>query len=154
MVTDKQIDDLKGAIRAALVAYAEEHNETWYIEAGYTNKHWYCETATANRGYARFAWKKNRAPRSDMKVAAVLDKETGKFIRARVSKAGIRPGKTQPKNPPTIDSYTLNKAGVVEGVGYPERLRIAFVSYTPTPNHRNRQMSGTRPRRCVPTRVS
>ena len=66
--------------------------------------------------------------RSDFQVAAILDTESGVFVKGTVSAKGLRLAKGQPKAPPTIESYAVDSCGTVKGVGYAQKKRYVSLS--------------------------
>lgn len=124
-VTQEQIDALAQAIREAVILYAASDNSQPFMRTARNSNYWACEVAIIGPGDMRY--RKKGPMRSDFTTGAILDLKTGLFMKGTISKAGIRVTKGQPKNPPSIDNYTLGVTGAVADVGYrlPDRVRFS-----------------------------
>jgi len=119
-VTQPQLDALQTNIKTRAFAQSEKLDRRAFVETGTAGAYWLCRTA--------FISKHQTKPMArDYKPAAVINTETGEFVKASITKAGLRLTKSQPKNPPTIDAYELNNCGDVVGT-HPKRTFITLVS--------------------------
>lgn len=115
VVTDEQITALLTAMWEKCLDRAEKYDVSFDGLYGEDGVYWFIRTAFTTDPEPR-AW--------DYKAAAVLNRETGVFVKARVTKKGVvHLLKEQPKKPPTIDSYQLNRFGDVIGTA-PRRTRV------------------------------
>ena len=122
-VTDEQKQELINRVKAKLAAaWAEE--PTYLIDGKTFHGD---ELLTIVTGKSTPSGAKNGViPDYQYEVAAILDLETGQFVKgsAKPTKKGwkVKLHKVQKKNPPTILDYEVGYMGVVQDAGYPRRV--------------------------------
>lgn len=117
-VTDEQVTTLCNAIGFKARSYCDKLNNehgTDYnvrIKAFSISAHVIVTT--------RFCEGKEYEPKSNGEPAAIMDRETGQFVKSRLLKkdgGSLKYPKTQPKGMPAIDDYELNFCGDIPKTG-------------------------------------